>query len=134
MVKKVRQVDELIAQLKVDIELETKAKNAKHSFDVEYKVREHVKAILKQVLLSDQSGRNDYRIESERAIPIYDQKDKKDRKDTNLHCRPDFEIMLKNDNQCMLTVEVKRIFPPLHTRNQEQEVEIPEKPLDEALK
>ena len=72
MVSKVRQVDQLIASLKVDIELETKDNNEKHSFDVEYKVREHVKAILKQLLLSDESYRRDYRIESERSITIYD--------------------------------------------------------------
>ena len=112
--KKVREVEELIKQLLVDIDLETKAGNAKHSFDVEYKVREHVKAILKRVILDDQSTKDNYRIESERAIPIYDQKEKNDRKDPHLHCRPDFEITLKDDNQSMLIIEVKRIFPPLH--------------------
>ena len=74
-------------------------------------------------MLSDDSSRNDFRIESERSIPIFDQKDKKDRKDANFACKPDFEIMLKNDNQSMLVVEVKRIFPPMHENR-----EIPELP------
>lgn len=57
-----------------------------------------MKAILKQVVLSDDDYRRDFRIESERPIPIYDQRKREDRKDPNHSCKPDFEIMLKNEN------------------------------------
>ena len=111
-VQLVKRVFDLIEQWKKNIQKETKCDSARHSFDVEYKVREHVKAILNQLI--EVMGENEYRIESERVITIFDQADKNQRKDEQHSCRPDFEIMLKNDNQSMLIVEVKSRFTALH--------------------
>ena len=120
-VELVKRIVCLTAQLKKHIKFETKGKNERHSFDVEYKVREHVKAILNQLI--EVMGENEYRIESERQIKIFDQEDKSHRKDEQQNCRPDFEIMLKNDNQSMLIVEVKsrldkKLMPKIIERKQ----------------
>ena len=84
-IKLVRQIKSMIHQINEDIELEAKGRNQRHSFDVEYKVRDHVKTMLKGVLKSKKDFQQHFRIESERSIESIFRK----------FCRPDFELMHK---------------------------------------
>ena len=78
------------------------------AFGVEYKVRELVSKILCQILYAEPDIYN-YRLEEERIMQIHDHQERLNRQDKNRHCRPDFEIMIKDEDVSQLIVEVKRI-------------------------
>ena len=99
-----QEVQALQVRLLERIICETKGRDARTAFNIEYKIREYVKEVLLNVLR--RMDLKNYRTESERKIPVYGL-------EKDMHCRPDFEIMLKNEVPSMLIVEVKTLLTEL---------------------
>ena len=101
----------LIKQAKEDIELETLENDERYSFDVEYKVRDHVKQILKAILRDEDELYKRFAIQSERSIAVEYKSRSKNLVNYNnkKYVRPDLEILLKDGQTSRVIVEVKRL-------------------------